>query len=215
VVFQEVPQWSPDGQKVVFDHIQGGRVDIRVAGVEQGLPVRVTSGNSNSVRPSWSNDGKWIYFSSDATGKWQVWKIPSQGGAALQVTRHGGFEARESPDGKFVYYVKEFCVGPDGPGIWKIPIGGGEETRLLDQGTSGHWAVALRGIYFVVPLSSRGPVVEFFNFKTQRITQIAGLPEDTRLDMIDPAFTISPDAETILYGQAIPPGNIMVVENFR
>jgi Tol biopolymer transport system component/DNA-binding winged helix-turn-helix (wHTH) protein len=213
--FSGSPQWSPDGQKVVFDHIQGGRVDIRVAGVEQGLPVRVTSGNSNSVRPSWSNDGKWIYFSSDATGKWQVWKIPSQGGAALQVTRHGGFEARESPDGKFVYYVKEFCVGPDGPGIWKIPIGGGEETRLLDQGTSGHWAVALRGIYFVVPLSSRGPVVEFFNFKTQRITQIAGLPEDTRLDMIDPAFTISPDAETILYGQAIPPGNIMVVENFR
>jgi Tol biopolymer transport system component len=155
------------------------------------------------VRPGWSNDGKWIYFGSDAAGSWQVWMIPSHGGA------------RESPDSKFVYYVKEFRIGADGPGIWKIPIGGGEETRLLDQGVSGLWAVASRGIYFVVPSSSGGPSVEFFDFSTQRITQITVLPEDTRLDTVDPALAVSPDARTILYGQVIPPGNIMVVENFR
>jgi Tol biopolymer transport system component/DNA-binding winged helix-turn-helix (wHTH) protein len=213
--FSGSPQWSPDGQKVAFDRQQGGHIDIWIVRVEQGLPLRLTSANSDSVRPAWSNDGRWIYFGSNAAGSWQVWKIPSQGGAALQVTKHGGFEARESPDSKFVYYVKEARVGAEGPGIWKIPISGGEETRLLDQGTGGHWAVALRGIYIVVPSSSGGPAVEFFNFTTQRITQIALLPEDTRLDMVDPAFTISPDAKTILYGQAIPPGNIMVVENFR
>ena len=210
--FSGSPQWSPDGQKVAFDQLQGGHFNIRVASVPQGLPLRVTSGNSNSVRPNWSNDGKWIYFGSDANGNWQVWKVPSQGGAALQVTRHGGFEAKESPDGKFAYYIKDPYVGS---GIWGIPIGGGEETRLLDQGVSGLWAVASRGIYFVVPSSSGGPTVKFFDFTTQRITQIALLPEDTRLDMIDPAFAVSPDAKTILYGQAIPPGNIMVVENFR
>jgi Tol biopolymer transport system component/DNA-binding winged helix-turn-helix (wHTH) protein len=213
--FSGSPMWSPDGQQVAFDHMQGGHIDIRIAGVEQGLPLRLTSGNSDCVRPSWSNDGKWIYFSSDATGSWELWKIPSQGGTAVQITRHGGFEARESPDGKFVYYVKELRVGPDGPGIWKIPFGGREETRLLDQGIAGLWAVASRGIYFIVPSSSGGPAVKFFNFTTQRITQIALLPEDTSLDMIDSAFAVSPDAKTILYGQAIPPGNIIIVENFR
>jgi hypothetical protein len=134
----------------------------------------------------------------------------------LQITRHGGFETRASPDGKFVYYTKEYTRDFSGAaGIWKIPTGVGEETHLLDRGTSGLWAVVSRGVYFVVPSSSGGPVVEFLNFTTQRITQIAVLPEDTRLDMIDPALAVSPDARTILYGQAIPPGNIMVVENFR
>jgi Tol biopolymer transport system component len=211
--FSGSPQWSPDGQKVAFDHMQRGQFDIRVVGVDQGLPLRLTFGNWNSVRPSWSNDGKWIYFSVDATGTSQVWKIPAQGGPALQITRHGGFEARESPDGKFVYVVKEFYR--DGAGIWKIPIDGAEETRVLGGGMSGLWAVTSRGIYFAVPSSSSGPAVEFFDFTTQRSTQVASLPKDTRLDTIDPAFTISPDAKTILYGQAIPPGNIIVVENFR
>jgi hypothetical protein len=188
---------------------------VWVISVEQRLRIRLTSGNWNSTRPSWSNDEKWIYFSSDATGVWQVWKVPSQGGTTVQVTRGEGFEGRESPDGKYVYYVKEVRGGAEGPGIWKIPVGGGEETRLLDQGRMGHWVVALCGIYFVVPSSSGGPTVKFFNFTTRRITQIAVLPEDTRLDMIDPAFTVSPDAGTILYGQTIPPGNVMVVENFR
>jgi len=211
--FSGSPQWSPDGKRVAFDHAQRGRFDIWIVGIDQGVPLRLTSGNWNSVRPSWSNDGKWIYFCSDANGIQQVWKIPSQGGVALQVTRHGGFEARESPDGKFVYYVREFYR--DGSGIWKVPIGGGEETRLLDHGISGLWTVLSGGVYFVVPSSSHGPTVEFFNLRTQRITQIALLPEDTRLNTIDPAFALSPDARTILYGQTIPPGNIMVVENFR
>jgi Tol biopolymer transport system component len=213
--FSGSPQWSPDGHKVAFDRQQVGHFDIWVADVGQGSPMRLTSGNSDHVRPSWSSDGEWIYFGSDATENWQVWKMPSHGGAALQVTRHGGFEAKESLDGKFVYYVKEFRIGADGPGIWKIPVGGGEETRLVDQGRSGLWAVASRGIYFVVLSSSGPPEVEFFNFTTQRISKIALLPEDTLLDTVDPAFTISPNAQTILYGQAIPPGNIMIVENFR
>src|SRR2546422_4241172 len=41
---------------------------------------------SNNV-PTWSRDGKWIYFSSNRTGSWQIWKVPSVGGSAIQVTR--------------------------------------------------------------------------------------------------------------------------------
>ena len=60
----------------------------------------------------------------------RVWKQPAQGGIAVQVTkRNGAEEALESLDGKFVYYASL-----DAPGIWKVPAGGGEETRVLDQG---------------------------------------------------------------------------------
>jgi Tol biopolymer transport system component len=210
--FSGSPQW---GQKVAFDRQQEGHFAIWVANLDQSLPLRLTSANLDSVRPSWSSDGKWIYFSSPTSGASQVWKVPSQGGDPVQVTTHGGFEAKESPDGKFVYYVKQFHVGADGFGIWKIPVGGNEETRLLDQGRSGLWAVAPGGIYVLVSSSSRGPSIEFFDFTTQRITQVASLPDETRLDTSDPAFTVSPDRQTILYGQSIPPGNVMVAENFR
>ena len=41
------------------------------------------------------------------------------------------------------------------------------------------------------------------------------LPENTRINTTNPAFTVSPDAHTILYGQMTTAGIIMVVENFR
>jgi hypothetical protein len=41
----------------------------------------------------------------------------------------GAREAFESLDGRFVYYANV-----DAPGIWKVPVAGGEETRVLDRG---------------------------------------------------------------------------------
>jgi Tol biopolymer transport system component/DNA-binding winged helix-turn-helix (wHTH) protein len=218
--FSGSPMWSPDGQRIAFDNIQGGKAEIRVVNLDQSPPLRVTSGESNAVRPTWSGDGKWIYFASDATGEFQfqVWKIPAEGGRPVQVTRHGGWEGRESPDGKYVFYVKfypDWLTNPGrNPGIWKVPIGGGEETLLLKQGKPGLWTVSQRGIYLLNP-SPRGVTVDLFNFATDRITQLTVLPEYTDLDTLNPSFTVSPDARTMLYDQIIFSGNIMVVENFR
>jgi Tol biopolymer transport system component len=55
---------------------------------------------TNEVKPSWSHDGKWIYFSSSRTGAVEIWKIPAAGGEPIQVTRDGGYVAFESLDGK-------------------------------------------------------------------------------------------------------------------
>ncbi len=98
----------------------------------EGRPGVSPTEPSDEVRPSWSGNGRWIYFGSDRTGTWQVWKLPSEGGPAVQVTRKGGREAFESPDGKSVYYHKR-----DVPGIWRVPVEGGEEAQVLDAGNQG------------------------------------------------------------------------------
>ena len=67
----------------------------------------MTTHPANDGNPSWSRDGRWIYFDSARTGEQQVWKIPEAGGDAIQVTRDGGFAPLESPDGKFIYYTKD------------------------------------------------------------------------------------------------------------
>ena len=96
------PRWSPDGQRIAFDVFREGHADIYVVSADGGSPRRFTTEPSQEVRPSWSRDGRWIYFGSNRSDTWQVWKAPAEGGAAVQVTKNGGREAFESPDGKFV-----------------------------------------------------------------------------------------------------------------
>ncbi len=139
--------------------------------------------------------------------------MPAEGGPAVQVTKKGGREAFESPDGKFVYYHKR-----DVPGIWRVAVEGGDETQVLDQGIQGHWAVLEDGICLLNPKAMPVPVIEFFSFATRRVVRLASLPREVIPfeGFPAPAFAVSPDGQWILYNQADRvESNIMLVENFR
>jgi hypothetical protein len=53
---------------IAFDNAKLGNYDIYVISADGGPPHRLTSGPFNNVRPSWSRDGRWIYFGSNPTG---------------------------------------------------------------------------------------------------------------------------------------------------
>jgi Tol biopolymer transport system component len=142
------PQWSPDGRRIAFEVLAKGHSDIHVVNVDGEPPQRVTSETSDDVVPSWSNDGRWIYFASNRTGRHEVWRVPAEGGSAVQVTKRGGFRAFESKDGQFLYYSKGFDVD----GLWRVAVNGGEEVQVLDYpkaGFWGYWALVEPGVYFV------------------------------------------------------------------
>ena len=63
-----VPRWSPDGQSIVFASDAEGQFDIFVVASSGGKPRRLTSDPSIEHVPSFSRDGRWIYFSSMCTG---------------------------------------------------------------------------------------------------------------------------------------------------
>ena len=104
------PRWSPDGRFVAFDSTVDGRWQILVIGASGGRQQQITQGvvtqGVYNARPNWSRDGKWLYFTSTRTrtGRQEVWKVPAGGGSATQVTRNGGNNAVESPDGTAIYY---------------------------------------------------------------------------------------------------------------
>jgi Tol biopolymer transport system component/predicted Ser/Thr protein kinase len=204
------PRWSPDGRQIAFDADPEGHGDIFVVSAEGGRPRRLTTETSNDYLPSWSRDGRWIYFASDRTGAWQVWKMPAQRGTAIQVTKGGGFAAFESYDGKTLYYAKGLAV----PGLWKVPVEGGEEISVLEQlgaGYWGYWGLTAEGIYFY---NASTKAIEFFGFATSKVTQVVK-PEKEPLRW-NPGFAVSPDGRWILYAQADQAGSdIMLVENFR
>jgi Tol biopolymer transport system component/DNA-binding winged helix-turn-helix (wHTH) protein len=207
------PRWSPDGRRIAFDSLAEGNVDIYVVSASGGKPERVTTEPSEDTCPSWSRDGQWIYFSSNRSGSLQIWKKPSAGGAATQVTKQGGFEGFESFDGKFFYYAK----GRDLPGIWRIPVEGGEEAPVLDHHRAGFWrswAVVEQGIYFITAETPDRPLIEFFSFATGRVTQVATL--DRPITRNIPGISVSPDGRWLLYTQIDQSGSdIMLMENFR
>jgi Tol biopolymer transport system component/serine/threonine protein kinase len=204
------PRWSPDGRQIAFDCYASGNGDIYVISAEGGQPRRLTSESSNDVVPSWSRDGRWIYFASDRTGGWQVWKIPAEGGKAVQVTKKGGFAAFESYDGKTLYYAK----GRVGPGLWKMPVAGGEETLVLEQlGAAlwGYWGLTRKGIFFYNAVTK---AIEFYRFSTRKVTSVAKPDKDPSEG--SPGFSVSPDGRWILYAQTDTfATNIMLVENFH
>jgi hypothetical protein len=157
---------------------------------------------------SWSRDGRWIYFSSNRGGWWQIWKIPAGGGKAIQVTEKGGFVVFESADGKDLVYTK-----PDESGFWRRAIGGGPESRILDVRVFfGHWALGRSGIYFVDQTGARA-VVKYYDFAKHEISSIT--PLERPLPPDEGALAVSPDERRILVMEVVTNLDIMLVENFH
>ena len=207
------PRWSPDSRQIVFDSWLGGNAAIYVINADGGAARRLTFDADEDVTPSWSRDGHWIYFGCTRSGSMQIWKVPAEGGTAVQVTRQGGFEGFESADGQYFYYAK----GRSMPGIWRVPVAGGEESLIVDHHQAGlwrYWAVTDKGIYFATAETASHPIIEFFNFATEKITTIAKLNKP--LFKTDPGLAVSPDEKSLLLVQMDQKGSdIMLMENFR
>jgi Tol biopolymer transport system component len=200
------PRWSPDGRQIAFDSNADASWQIYTVSAQGGRPRRMTRSTANNNRPSWSQDGSWIYFSSDRIGgskPWQIWKIPSGGGEPVQVTRQGGYNPFESQDGKTIYYAKSnFFSAP----LWKLPSAGGEESQVVDSVSSATYAAKRSGIYFI-----SYPRLYYFNFSNGISKPILTLEKR-------PAFgvSVSPDEHWLLYSQLDQSGSdLMLVENFR
>ena len=207
------PRWSPDGRQIVCDARVADSADIYAINVEGGNPRRLTTEPSEDIVPSWSSDGQWIYFCSNRGGSHQIWKMPAAGGQAVQVTKHGGFDNMESPDGRFLYYAK----GRGESGIWRIPVAGGEETLAIDHHQAGwtrQWAATPQGIWFVTAETSEHPLIEFYSFATKKVNTAVTLEKPLPTGIS--GLTISPDGRQLLWTQMdLVNSDITLVDNFR
>jgi Tol biopolymer transport system component len=50
--------------------------------VEGGEQQRLTANPGYDDGPDYSPDGRWIYFNSDRSGKWGIWRMPADGAGA-------------------------------------------------------------------------------------------------------------------------------------
>jgi Tol biopolymer transport system component len=202
------PRWSPDGRSIAFDaQAEDGVFRVYLIDAAGGQPRRLSSGASQELRPTWSRDGKWVYFNSDRSGSAEVWRVPAAGGEAAQITHGGGEEAVESADGKTLYYRRD-------KRLFARPLAGGEERQVLGSLPGFSFDVVADGIYHALPRSEADPSgfeIRFLDFATGK-DQVLHRSEFVGLQ----GLTVSPDRKTILYcASAGYNADLMLVENFR
>jgi Tol biopolymer transport system component len=176
-----------------------------------GVPRQLTSGTSNDIVPAWSPDGKWIYFGSNRSGSWQIWKVSAGGGTPQRLTKNGGMVALASPDGQWVYYTRSGVAG-----LWRIPASGGEEQQVLTQPPSrfpAYWALTKNGIYLLSESGDKKEIGFASYADTRRIQPVHVLDHQPTLFS---GLSVSPDQRWLIYADmAEANSNISLVENFH
>jgi Tol biopolymer transport system component len=104
--------WSPDGRYLLYSSTgQKTGSDLwllpAAAGTPPGSqPVPYLQGPYNERQGQFSPDGRWIAYTSDETGSYQVYVQSFPAGAGkLRVSTAGGAQPRWRRDGKEIFYI--------------------------------------------------------------------------------------------------------------
>ena len=125
--------FSPDGRFLIFDDHTNQRQDLLILPVEtpaggserKPIPFLVTS--ADETFGQFSPDGKWIAYSSDESGRREVYvqgfapdRVPAAALGKWQISTAGGDKARWRHDGRELFYI-----APDRK-LMAVPVKTGE-----------------------------------------------------------------------------------------
>ncbi len=141
---ERYPCFSPDGNQVAFtwDGEKGDNLDIYVKLVGETNALRLTSDPARDEYPAWSPDGRRIAFQRSAPGRaTAIYLVSALGGAEQKLT---DFQATGqmswSPDGNWLAVARapsSYGAIVESPGIFLVPIEGGEPHRLTNPQAPG------------------------------------------------------------------------------
>jgi len=100
--------WSPDGTFILYHFpAANGSYDVNLFALAKGAkPVPFASSPFTEIDGRFSPDGRWIAYSSDESGRMEVYVQPfPQSGSKWQVSTGGGSEPHWRRDGKELFYL--------------------------------------------------------------------------------------------------------------
>jgi Tol biopolymer transport system component len=98
-------QWSPNSKYVLYNQ-RTFKNELWMLPYPNGKPVPFRESRFNDTLAKVSPDGRWIAYSSDDTGRYEVYVQPFPAGSGRwKVSTAGGSQPRWSPDGKQIFYV--------------------------------------------------------------------------------------------------------------
>lgn len=126
--FAAYPSLSPDAQNIVFSY-DG---DIWKVPTKGGLAARITAMPGEEINPKISPDGKWLAFSSNQFGNYDVYVMALAGGDIKQLTFNDGTDEVDnwSWDSKTIYFTSSRY---NSYSSYKVGLNGGTAVRLFDN----------------------------------------------------------------------------------
>jgi tricorn protease len=179
---------SPQGKRICV-HARG---DIWTIPVAKGFSRNLTRTNGVTERdPAWSPDGKWIAYFGNASGEYELYTAPGDGGGeAKRLTNDGSCfrsNPRWSPDSK------KICFS-DKTGALYIHIVESGETIKVDKdpwgsiGLSGTWAKDSNWLAYNLGDEMTGNnVVKLYDLANRSAHQVSS----AAFDCNSPAFDLS------------------------
>jgi tricorn protease len=111
---------------------------------EGGTAVQLTNGPGRKLAPRFSPDGKWIAFSAQYNGNFNVYVMPAEGGEPRQLTYGPGPDRVEAwtPDGKSILFRSSLqSYSPRFEQLYTVSVAGGLERPLpLPMGYEGSYS---------------------------------------------------------------------------
>ena len=188
------PRWSPDGRTILFHARRDRSVDLFLLDPDSGKLDRLTDDPAWDGQANWSRDGRTIYFLSGRTGQNEIWKMPAAGEVLpLKLPDRG----ERWPSNHSIAASSTTPRTWIRVGIWRLPIDGGEEKPIVEEGLSNslNFVVADRGLYFVaVGDAPHKTSIDFFEYTTGKRTTLLNLGRPWWYGM-----AWSPDQKSLLY----------------
>ncbi|MDR0307813.1 MAG: hypothetical protein LBI42_13395 [Chitinispirillales bacterium] len=151
--------WSPDGKLIAVDYIDGENRRIGVYDIHKKTFSIICETEHDQRNPYFNSDGSALYFSSDRTGIFNIFRYVFAAGKLERVTNvsGGAFHPALSPDGKKLVYSG---YDKDGYGIYLL-----DTIKTLQTQTITDEAGLLRSANlpqeYSVPLSNRSDYSRF------------------------------------------------------
>ena len=126
---------SFDGRTLAISHHSVDDHDVSIVytlPVGGGTPRRVTALGPSYLH-GWSPDGRFLVYTGERNGEFDVYRIPADGGEETRLTSTPGLDdgPEYSPDGKYIYFNS---VRSGTMQLWRMrPDGSGQEQLTSDQ----------------------------------------------------------------------------------
>jgi Tol biopolymer transport system component len=115
--------------------------------VDGGAPRRLTAEAGYQVVPTWSHEGRWIYYSSWQADTRDIWRVPADG---------GGTQDADSP-------------------LMTMALPSGQARQLIACVKNSAFGVGPRGVYYVPCDQSPDPPVYLLDPRTGRNARLGTL----------------------------------------
>jgi Tol biopolymer transport system component/DNA-binding winged helix-turn-helix (wHTH) protein len=128
------PDYSPDGNRLVFASTRSGVEELWLAHADGSNPKQITfTGGAQCSNPRWSRDGRLILFNSRREGSSDLYLLDPETSELRRLTNHPAEEVEPnwSRDGRTIYFTSN-RTGRDE--IWRMPGVGGEAVQVTSRG---------------------------------------------------------------------------------